>query len=119
VAALTMVPWDSTCGLDCLQQSDALSCMGQSWWPALQQAICCVGVVAPSAHVAHIDVSTPTTTSNEVKARRQRITLRIVRWGSNPCQNQLEWSSFTVPGNCPEALKRLSSSSRQKGGMCE
>ena len=56
-AALTIVPWDSTCGADCLQQSAALSFIGQWSWPALQHAICCIAVAAASStHVAHVDV---------------------------------------------------------------
>jgi hypothetical protein len=77
--ALTIVPWDSTCGPDCLQQSEALSFIGQSSWPALQQAICCVTVaVAPSTHVAHVEVRTATTTSSEASARLQRTIVSIV-----------------------------------------
>ena len=77
--ALTIVPWDSTCGPDCLQQSEALSFIGQWSWPALQHAICCVTVaVAPSTHVAHVDVRTATTTSSEASARLQRTIVSIV-----------------------------------------
>jgi hypothetical protein len=78
--ALTMVPCDSTfvCP-DRLQQSDAPSFIGQWSWPALQQAICWVTVaVAPSTHVAHVDVRMPTTTSSEASARQQRTINRIV-----------------------------------------
>ena len=82
-AALTIVPWDSTCGPDCLQQSEALSFIGQWSWPALQQAICSVTVaVAPSTHVAHVDVRTATTTSSEASARLQRTILSIVCRGA-------------------------------------
>ena len=78
--ALTIVPWNSTCGPDCLQQSEALSFIGQSSWPALQQAICCVTVaVAPSTHVAHVEVRTATTTSSEASARLQRTIVSILR----------------------------------------
>ena len=81
--ALTIVPGDSTCGPDCLQQSEALSFIGQWSWPALQHAICCVTVaVAPSTHVAHVDVRTATTTSSEASARPQRTILRIVFRGA-------------------------------------
>src|SRR5216684_7296820 len=77
--ALTIVPWDSTCGPDCLQQSEALSFIGQWSWPALPHAICCVTVaVAPSTHVAHVDVRTATTTTSEANARLQRIISCIV-----------------------------------------
>src|ERR1700716_704959 len=81
--ALTIVPWDSTCGPDCLQQSAALSFIGQWSWPALQHAICCVTVaVAPSTHVAHVDVRTATTTSSEARARLQRTILTILCRGA-------------------------------------
>src|ERR1700730_15256689 len=78
-AALTIVPWDSTCGPDCLQQSEALSFIGHWSWPALQHAICCVTVaVTPSRHVAHVDVRMPTTTSSEASERSQRTIGSIV-----------------------------------------
>jgi hypothetical protein len=81
--ALTIVPWDSTCGPDFLQQSEALSFIGQWSWPALQHAICCVTVaVAPSTHVAHVDVRTATTTSSEASALLQRTIVSIVCRGA-------------------------------------
>jgi hypothetical protein len=81
--ALTIVPWDSTCGPDCRQQSEALSFIGQWSWPALQHAICCVTVaVAPSTHVAHVDVRMATTTSSDASARLQRTIANIVCRGS-------------------------------------
>src|SRR5258707_640919 len=69
-AALTMVAWNPFCGPDFLQQSAAVSFIGQCSRPALQQAICAVTVaVGPSTQAAPADVRTPATTSNEASAR--------------------------------------------------
>ena len=71
--AFTSVACSSTRGPDSRQQSDALSFIGHCWWPCLQQAICWAGAAAaPSAHVAHADVSTPDKTISETVARTQR-----------------------------------------------
>src|SRR5438067_2178360 len=81
----------SLCGApDCLQQSLALSFIGQRSWPALQHAICwAAGAYAPSAHVAHADITTPTATSRHVTARFQRAIQPIVVRGRRPSQNCL------------------------------
>ena len=95
--ALTIVPWESTRGPDCLQQSEALSFIGQWSWPALQHAICCVTVaVAPSRHVAHVDVRTATTISSEASARLQRTIASIVCRGFEACQllGNTSWEHF-------------------------
>src|SRR5216684_913491 len=89
--ALTIVPWDSTCGPDCLQQSEALFFIGQWSWPALQQAICRVKVaVAPSTHVVHVDVRTATTTSSEASERPQRTIPCIVCPLLQVCQRRAQ-----------------------------
>jgi len=82
-AAFTIVAWDSLCGPDCLQQSGALSFIGQWSGPALQQAICSVAfALTPSTQAASVDVITATTTSSEASARLQRTIVSIVCRGA-------------------------------------
>ena len=114
-ALATTLHWG--CGDDefSLQQSAALSCIGQRSWPALQQAICSVAVaVAPSTQVAHADVRTPATTSNEANARILRTIPCIVCRDIRPVKSGVQ--NFTSAGRSRHGGRHCIADVRKRGG---